>query len=195
MTFSCQANQLNVLKACSTHFLGGMMVAYLDIAACWYVFIDRFFPLSLYTLSCLTYIQRLDVWWFDLFVLFVASLEATNAGPEVRKRDGAKAQASGKGLQHSWTCPAALCFCQVLWSRKFLEFWAGIGTLTSPKIGTAHLWNSSQVLKYCMPTKGGTRAANRKDDTKAAVAESQPSQASQALHQLFVGCLNSETKI
>lgn len=51
---------------------------------------------------------------FDLFVLFVASLEATNAGPEVRKPDGAKAQASGKGLQHSWTCPAALCFCQVL---------------------------------------------------------------------------------
>ena len=40
-----------------------------------------------------------------------------------------------------------------------------------------------------IPTKCGTRAANRKDDTTAAVA------ASQALHQLLVGCLNSETKI
>lgn len=182
MTFSCQANQLNVLKACSTHFLGGMMVAYLDIAASWYVFIEFF--LYLYT-------SQLDL---HLKVSYKQRMQLVS-GPGVRKPDGAKAQASGKGLQHSWTCPAALCFCQVLWSRKFLEFWAGIGTLTSPKIGTAHLWNSSQVLKYCMPTKGGTRAANRKDDTKAAVAESQPSQASQALHQLFVGCLNSETKI
>ena len=42
------------------------------------------------------------------------------SGPGVGKLDGAKAQASGKGLQHSWTCHDMSTPCSMLLSGSLI---------------------------------------------------------------------------